>query len=89
MRIVHPEDQIYIAKHCEPATQELMEQLPGLNVGEAILVGEWVRVPTVAKIDLVEEKVFGADIDAVSEWTKTKHISELSSEIEEYIPPPP
>jgi len=89
LRIVHPEDQIYIAKHCEPATQELMEQLPGLNVGEAILVGEWVRVPTVAKIDLVEEKVFGADIDAVSEWTKTKHISKLSSEIEEYIPPPP
>ena len=89
LRIVHPEDQMYIAKHCEPATQELMEQLPGLNVGEAILVGEWVRVPTVAKIDLVEEKVFGADIDAVSEWTKTKHITELTPEINDYIPPPP
>ncbi len=90
LRIVHPEDQTYIAKHCEPATQEIMEQLPGLNVGEAILVGEWVRVPTVAKIDLVEEKVFGADIDAVSEWHRTKtEVEEKIAEIEDYLPPPP
>ncbi|HDI02325.1 MAG TPA: ATP-binding protein [Ignisphaera sp.] len=70
LRIVHPEDQSYIAKHCEPITQDIIEELPGLNVGEAILLGEWVLVPTVAKIDLVVEKSLGMDINAVELWRK-------------------
>ncbi len=70
MRIVHPEDQNYIAKHCEPITQDIVEELPGLNVGEAILLGEWVKIPSVVKIDLVSEKSVGMDVDAVGEWSK-------------------
>ena len=68
LRIVHPEDQQYVAKHCEPITQDVVEELPGLNIGEAILLGEWVSVPTIVKIDLVKEKVSGGDIDAVALW---------------------
>ena len=70
MRIVHPEDQMYIARHCEPITQDIVEELPGLNVGEAILLGEWVRAPTAAKIDLVAEKSVGMDLNAVEIWRK-------------------
>ncbi|MEM1677729.1 MAG: ATP-binding protein [Ignisphaera sp.] len=70
LRIVHPEDQQYVAKHCEPITQDIVEELPGLNIGEAILLGEWVSVPTIVKIDLVKEKLSGGDIDAVSHWSK-------------------
>lgn len=69
LRIVHPEDQQYVAKHCEPITQDVIEELPGLNIGEAILLGEWVSVPTIVKIDLVKEKVCGGDIDAVAQWS--------------------
>ena len=72
MKIVHPEDQSYIAKHCEPITQDIIEELPGLNVGEAILLGEWVRAPSVVKIDLVAEKTVGMDVDAVSAWRGAK-----------------
>ena len=68
LRIVHPEDQSHIARYCEPVFHDVVEELPGLNIGEAILLGEWVKVPTVAKIDLVEEKVSGFDVDAVSLW---------------------
>ncbi|ADM27804.1 protein of unknown function DUF87 [Ignisphaera aggregans DSM 17230] len=71
LRIVHPEDQAYVAKYCEPITQDLLDELPGLNIGEAILLGEWVSIPTITKIDLVEEKVSGFDIDAVSIWRKS------------------
>ncbi len=70
MRIVHPEDQVFIARHCEAVTQDIVEELPGLNVGEAILLGEWVRAPSVVKIDLVAEKTIGMDLDAVSLWRK-------------------
>ncbi len=71
LRIVHPEDQQYVAKHCEPITQDIVEELPGLNIGEAILLGEWVSVPTIAKIDLVKEKLSGGDMDAAFYWSKT------------------
>jgi DNA helicase HerA-like ATPase len=68
LRIVHPEDQNHIARYCEPVFQDIIEELPSLNVGEAILLGEWVRVPTITKIDYVEEKISGFDVDAVSIW---------------------
>lgn len=68
LRIVHPEDQQYVARYCEPVTQDIIEELPGLNTGEAILLGEWVSVPTVVKIDFVKEKLSGRDIDAVDHW---------------------
>ena len=69
MRIVQPEDQAHIARASESITQELLEQLPGLNVGEAILIGPWVKLPAVVKIDKVEEKLSGVDVDAVAEWS--------------------
>lgn len=68
LRIVHPEDQNHIARYCEPMFHDVIEELPGLNIGEAILLGEWVRIPTIAKIDYVEEKIAGFDVDAVSIW---------------------
>jgi hypothetical protein len=79
LRIVHPEDQMYVSKYCEPVMQDVMEELPGLNVGEAILLGEWVAVPAAVKIDLVSEKVAGGDIDAVSIWSL--YASKKSSEV--------
>jgi DNA helicase HerA-like ATPase len=68
LRIVHPEDQNHIARYCEPVFQDIVDELPSLNIGEAILLGEWVKIPTVAKIDYVKEKTSGFDIDAVSIW---------------------
>ncbi|MEM4502185.1 MAG: ATP-binding protein [Ignisphaera sp.] len=68
LRIVHPEDQAYVARYCESVVHEVINELPGLNTGEAILLGEWVKTPTVAKIDYVGEKLSGFDIDAVSIW---------------------
>ncbi|MCS7111559.1 MAG: ATP-binding protein [Ignisphaera sp.] len=70
LRIVHPEDQQYVARHCEPITQDIVEELPGLNTGEAMLLGEWVSVPTIVKIDLVKEKLSGGDVDAVAHWNR-------------------
>jgi len=72
MRIVQPEDQAHIARASENLTQEILEQLPGLNVGEAILLGHWVRMPAVVKIDHISEKTAGVDIDAVREWISWK-----------------
>ena len=77
LRITHPEDQYYVSRHCESAARELIEELASLNVGEAVLLGEWVRMPTVAKLDLVPEKRVGVDLDAVGEWARFRRGAEL------------
>jgi DNA helicase HerA-like ATPase len=68
LRLTNPEDQRYINESSEIVSRELLEYLPSLNVGEAILVGQWVNIPSIVKIEKVEEKRAGEDISAVDEW---------------------
>ncbi len=72
LRLTNPEDQRYINEASEVVSKELLEYLPSLNVGEAILVGQWVNIPSIVKIDEVEEKRVGGDISAVDEWRSNK-----------------
>jgi DNA helicase HerA-like ATPase len=74
MRIIQPEDQAFISHVSEYMTEEIIDQLPSLNIGEAILLGHWIRIPAVVKIDHVSEKISGVDIDPVDEWLKTRDI---------------
>jgi DNA helicase HerA-like ATPase len=67
-RITQPKDQSYIVDSSELVTEELASNLPSLNVGETLLLGQWVTLPSMTKVDKVEEKLLGADIDTVSEW---------------------
>ncbi len=68
LRVIEPEDQAYVRRASEFLSEDLMEYLPSLNVGEAILVGPMVQVPAIIKFDKVEGKVGGSDIDAVGRW---------------------
>lgn len=80
LRLVEPNDRRYVQRASETLSEELMEMLPALNVGEAILLGMMVPLPALVKIDKVEWKLGGSDIDAPSEWRKW--ISKKSSEEE-------
>jgi DNA helicase HerA-like ATPase len=79
-RITQPKDQNYIVDSSELVTEELASNLPSLNVGETILLGQWVTLPSMAKIDKVEEKLLGADIDAVSEWREDVRLKNVAVE---------
>ena len=68
-RIVQPKDQRYIMDVTEHIPSELLEHLPSLNTGEMLLTGQWITIPSLVKIDEVKEKLVGADIDAVKEWS--------------------
>ncbi len=68
--LTHPEDQNFVKTVTDEITDELGASLPSLNPGEMILVGSFVRAPALVKVDLVEEKLVGRDIDAVSEWER-------------------
>jgi len=80
LRLTNPEDQRYINEASEIVSRELLEYLPSLNVGEAILVGQWVNIPSIVKIDEVKEKRVGEDISAVDEWDEAYRSTNVARE---------
>lgn len=65
LRITNPKDQSAVAEASERLGKELMDDLPGLNVGEAIIVGELTRIPVIVKVRKRLTREGGADIDLV------------------------
>ncbi|RLE90030.1 MAG: ATPase [Thermoprotei archaeon] len=86
LRLVEPSDQRYVQQASETLSEDLVEQLPALNIGEAVVLGLMVKVPAIVKIDLFEGKLSGGDIDVVSEWHKAMNRQEvLREEYEEIV----
>ncbi|MEE1129947.1 MAG: ATP-binding protein [Methanobrevibacter sp.] len=72
LRLVEPEDQRHVQSASESLSQDLINQLPSLNVGEAIVLGLMSRVPTLVKIDQFEGRIHGDDLDIVSYFADIK-----------------
>jgi DNA helicase HerA-like ATPase len=71
LRLVEPTDQNHVQRASESLSDDLVAQLPSLNVGEAIVLGLMTRIPTLVKVDEFMGKKTGGDLDIVSEWTKS------------------
>lgn len=65
MRIINPEDQSAIRKSAEKMSEDLLEDLPGLNIGEAVVVGELVKAPAIIRFGGRRSLEGGSDIDVV------------------------
>ncbi|RLE88566.1 MAG: ATP-binding protein [Thermoprotei archaeon] len=65
LRITNPNDQRAVQSASEQLGESLMQDLPGLNVGEAIIVGELTRVPVMVRVRERRSREGGADIDLV------------------------
>ena len=68
LRLVEPEDQRHVQSASESLSQDLVNQLPSLNVGEAIVLGLMSKVPTLVKIDEFKGRKHGDDMDIVSHF---------------------
>ena len=68
LRLVEPEDQRHVQSASESLSQDLINQLPSLNVGEAIVLGLMSKVPTLVKIDEFKGRRHGDDMDIVSHF---------------------
>ncbi len=80
LRLVEPEDQRHVQSASESLSQDLVNQLPSLNVGEAIVLGLMSKVPTLVKIDEFKGRKHGDDMDIVSYFADAKR--KESEEIE-------
>ena len=69
MRMIQSDDQRQIEDAAESAGRGLVSQLGTLNVGEAVLTGQWTALNAIVKIDEVHEKSAGADQSAIEEWS--------------------
>ncbi|MCL4346057.1 MAG: ATP-binding protein [Candidatus Thermoplasmatota archaeon] len=66
LRITNPMDQRAIEESCEGVSASVINDLPSLNTGEAVLVGEFVRFPVIVKIRKRETREGGGDVDVIS-----------------------
>lgn len=65
MRLTNPQDQLAIKQSSEGISEGLLADLPGLNVGEAVILGPIVRVPVMVRIGNRLSAQGGNDIDVV------------------------
>jgi DNA helicase HerA-like ATPase len=70
MRLTNPSDQNYIKKLLPDTLNHLMERLPILEQGEAIIVGDAITIPSSVKIGEPTNKPNSHDVDFYTEWQK-------------------
>ena len=70
LRLVEPDDQRHVQSASESLSNDLVNQLPALNVGEAIVLGLMTKIPTLVKIKEFKGRTHGGDIDVIKELAK-------------------
>ncbi len=77
MRLTNPDDMNAVRNASEGLSEDLFHDLPGLNRGEAIVVGALTKVPTMVKISGRQSEEGGSDIDVVKALEKGLELFEL------------
>jgi hypothetical protein len=80
LNLVEPNDQRYVQMASEILSQDLLEQLPSLNVGEAVIIGPSIKVPALVKIDEFKGKLEGTDPNVRKEWEEAWKMKEIEEE---------
>jgi DNA helicase HerA-like ATPase len=65
MKLTNPTDQEAVRRASESLYESLFRDLPGLNTGEAIVVGQLTRVPVMMRVGQRESAEGGSDVDVV------------------------
>ncbi len=70
MRLTNPDDQAYVRKLVPDSLSGLMDMLPSLRTGEALILGDCVALPTRVMIDCPNPKPQSSDVE-FAKWWKT------------------
>ena len=79
LRVTNPMDQKAIEESCESVSESIINDLPSLNTGEAVLVGEFVRFPVIIKVRRRETREGGGDIDILPLMRESIKLREKAS----------
>jgi DNA helicase HerA-like ATPase len=90
MRLTNPDDMSAVRRSSEGLSEDLFNDLPGLNKGEAVIVGELTKIPTMIKISGRTSGEGGSDIDldealnrALEAYNRDKKLTPEHAEIKE------
>ncbi len=82
LRLTNGDDQATV-RHLMPETLEgLMDSLPALDIGEALVVGDSVLLPTRIRIHPPTEKPLSTTIDFWTEWSKEAPQPDFAAAVE-------
>ena len=65
MQLTNPDDQRAVRQASEALSEDILANLPGLNTGEAIVLGQLTRVPAMIRVGSRLSAEGGADVDLV------------------------
>lgn len=71
LRLTNSSDKNTVQSASPNNMTSLMDLLPSLRIGEAIIVGEAIKIPTRVRIELVEPRPSSTDPQLVKYWKKT------------------
>lgn len=83
MRLTNPVDQSYVKKLLPDTLGKLIDKMPSLKQGEALLVGESIILPSIVQIDRCDPEPSSNDIPYWELWKeewKTMDIEEIKKE---------
>ena len=72
MKLTNPQDQQAVGQSSERMSLDLLADLPGLNPGECIIVGEITRAPVMVKIRERMTKEGGADVNVIQKLEQAR-----------------
>ena len=82
MQLTNPDDQRAVQKASEAISAELLDDLPGLNKGEAIVLGQLTRIPVMVHITGRESAEGGSDVDIVDALQRAKRDVQVARKAE-------
>ena len=68
MRLTNPNDQGYVKKLLPDTLGNLIDKMPNLKTGEALLIGDSIALPSIVQIDKCEDKPSSNDIPYLDFW---------------------
>ena len=72
MRLTNPDDQKAIQRASEVVSQALLDDLPGLNQGEVVVLGRLTRVPAMVRVGGRVGAEGGADINLIERFARAR-----------------
>lgn len=82
LRLTNGDDQATVKRLMPESLEGLMDTLPILDIGEALVVGDAVLLPSRIRIYPPKEKPLSATIDFWDEWTKKPDTPDFAKAVE-------
>ena len=82
LRLTNPTDQRYVKKLLPDSMGSIVNQLPTLQVGEALLTGDAVILPSIVKIEKCLNQPASSDVPYWQLWREQWHMIDMDSAID-------